>query len=174
MQISSEAVARQLRVNRGAVIQAVAPNSAAAKAGLLPTRRALSGIVAGDTIVRIDSKPVAKPGMTYSCCAQSPDHFPLCAAGGQSDTMAVSCGYCAGDLALALDDYKVGDTVMLKVQRGAGDPQVLLSQRLPFLLNITVHELTPRCLWPSITDCPCLLGHYLLLLSLLHLLMPYT
>lgn len=63
MQVASEAVARQLRVNRGAVIQAVAPNSAAAKAGLLPTRRALSGIVAGDVIVRIDNKTVAKPGM---------------------------------------------------------------------------------------------------------------
>ena len=62
MQIASEAVARQLRVNRGAVIQAVAPNSAAAKAGLLPTRRALSGIMAGDVIVKIDSRPVAKPG----------------------------------------------------------------------------------------------------------------
>lgn len=75
MQISSEAVARQLRVNRGAVVQAVAPNSAAAKAGLLPTRRALSGIVAGDTIVRIDSKPVAKPGKLYTRCAHS--HHPL-------------------------------------------------------------------------------------------------
>ena len=71
MQVSSEAVARQLRVNRGAVIQAVAPNSAAAKAGLLPTRRALSGIVAGDTIVRIDSKPVAKPGKSHRCHAKS-------------------------------------------------------------------------------------------------------
>ena len=62
-------------MNRGAVVQAVAPNSAAAKAGLLPTRRALSGIVAGDTIVRIDSKPVAKPGKLYTCCAHS--HHPL-------------------------------------------------------------------------------------------------
>lgn len=62
MQVASEAVARQLRVNRGAVIQAVTPNSAAAKAGLLPTRRALSGIVTGDVIVQIDSKPVVKPG----------------------------------------------------------------------------------------------------------------
>ncbi len=55
-------MARQLRVTRGAVIQAVTSNSAAAKAGLLPTRRALSGIVAGDVIVKIDSRPVAKPG----------------------------------------------------------------------------------------------------------------
>ena len=32
-------------------------------------------------------------------------------------------GNCAGDLALALDDYRIGDTVALKVQRGAGDAQ---------------------------------------------------
>ena len=30
---------------------------------------------------------------------------------------------CAGDLALALDGYSIGDTVALKVQRGAGDAQ---------------------------------------------------
>ena len=79
MQISSEAVARQLRVNRGAVVQTVAPNSAAAKAGLLPTRRALSGIVAGDTIVRIDSKPVAKPGKPSItvCIAKITSHCAL-------------------------------------------------------------------------------------------------
>ena len=45
-----------------------------------------------------------------------------------------------GDLALALDDYKVGDTVMLKVQRGAGDPQVCPSPCHGFLLYITVHD----------------------------------
>ena len=89
MQISSEAVARQLRVNRGAVIQAVAPNSAAAKAGLLPTRRALSGIVAGDTIVRIDSKPVAKPGKPYHRRADSQDPFPWCIASGQVGKLSV-------------------------------------------------------------------------------------
>lgn len=55
-------MAKQLRVDRGAVIQAVAPNSAAAKAGLLPTRRALSGIVAGDVITAIDGRAVTKPG----------------------------------------------------------------------------------------------------------------
>ena len=94
MQISSEAVARQLRVNRGAVVQAVAPNSAAAKAGLLPTRRALSGIVAGDTIVRIDSKPVAKPGKLYSRCVQSQPCLPLRIAGGQIGKLrfASTCG----------------------------------------------------------------------------------
>ncbi|KAK9908391.1 hypothetical protein WJX75_007197 [Coccomyxa subellipsoidea] len=62
VQLASEAVARQLKVTRGAMVQAVAPNSAAAKAGLLPTRRALSGIVAGDVIIGLDSRPVTKPG----------------------------------------------------------------------------------------------------------------
>ena len=62
LQVANEAVARQLRVTRGAMVQAVAPNSAAAKAGLLPTRRALSGIVAGDVITAVDSRPVNKPG----------------------------------------------------------------------------------------------------------------
>jgi S1-C subfamily serine protease len=61
-QVASEAVAKQLRVNRGAVIQAIAPDSAAARAGLLPTRRALSGIVAGDVITAIDGRHVTKPG----------------------------------------------------------------------------------------------------------------
>lgn len=31
----------------------------------------------------------------------------------------------AGDLALALDDFRVGDNVTLTVQRGAGDAQVI-------------------------------------------------
>lgn len=60
--MASEAVARQLRVTRGAMVQAVAPNSAAAAAGLLPTRRALSGIIAGDVITAIDQRPVTKAG----------------------------------------------------------------------------------------------------------------
>ncbi len=35
-----------------------------------------------------------------------------------------ACGpACSGDLAMALDEYKVGDKVTLSVQRGAGDAQ---------------------------------------------------
>ena len=68
-QLASEAVARQLKVTRGAMVQAVAPNSAAAKAGLLPTRRALSGIVAGDVIIGLDSRPVTKPGAPVKAIA---------------------------------------------------------------------------------------------------------
>lgn len=69
-QLASEAVARQLKVTRGAMVQAVAPNSAAAKAGLLPTRRALSGIVAGDVITGLDSRPVTKPGAPVQAIAR--------------------------------------------------------------------------------------------------------
>lgn len=76
--MASEAVARQLRVNRGAVVQAVAPNSAAAKAGLLPTRRALSGIVAGDVIIALDRRPVTKPGtMSGDAVVQSRRRYEL-------------------------------------------------------------------------------------------------
>lgn len=58
MQVASEAVAKKLRVQAGALLQGVAPDGAAAKAGLLPTRRALGGVVAGDVITAVDGKPV--------------------------------------------------------------------------------------------------------------------
>jgi len=38
-QIATDQMARALKVNQGALVQAVAPNSAAAKAGLQATRR---------------------------------------------------------------------------------------------------------------------------------------
>ncbi|CAL8469139.1 g8680 [Coccomyxa elongata] len=101
IQVANEAVARQLKVTRGAMVQTLAPNSAAAKAGLLPTRRALSGIVAGDVITAVDSRPVTKPG----------------------------------DLALALDDYSVGDKIVLTVQRGVGDSQGPQELQLPLELE---------------------------------------
>ena len=73
-------VARQLRVNRGAVVQAVAPNSAAARAGLLPTRRALSGIVAGDVIVALNKRPISKPGArpSHGCRSVTPQTDLAC------------------------------------------------------------------------------------------------
>lgn len=49
VQVAPENVMRALKVNKGALVQTVDPNSAAAKAGLLPTRRGLSGIVPGGT-----------------------------------------------------------------------------------------------------------------------------
>ncbi len=46
-QVAPDNIARALKVTKGALIQTVDPNSAAAKAGLLATRRGLSGIVPG-------------------------------------------------------------------------------------------------------------------------------
>ena len=77
MQLASEAVARQLKVTRGAMVHAVAPNSAAAKAGLLPTRRALSGIVAGDVITALESRPVTKPGAPVQAVVLGLTSLPL-------------------------------------------------------------------------------------------------
>lgn len=47
LQLSTDQVARALRVSSGALVQSVGPNSAAVKAGLLPTRRGLTGIITG-------------------------------------------------------------------------------------------------------------------------------
>lgn len=47
VQIASIAVAARLKVQSGALVQAVLAGSAAEKAGLLATRRGLSGIIAG-------------------------------------------------------------------------------------------------------------------------------
>jgi S1-C subfamily serine protease len=59
--LAPESIASQLRVKGGALVQAVPPGSAAAAAGLLPTRRGLGGIVTGDVIVGIDDDPVRSP-----------------------------------------------------------------------------------------------------------------
>lgn len=60
VQVASDQVAQALKVRQGAMIQAVPPNSAAAKAGLLPTRRGLAGITPGDVIVKVDQRVIAK------------------------------------------------------------------------------------------------------------------
>lgn len=54
LQLSTDQVARALRVSTGAMVQSVTPGSAAAKAGLLGTRRGLTGIVAGDNVMCIN------------------------------------------------------------------------------------------------------------------------
>lgn len=57
--IAPDLVASQLNVGNGALILQVAANSAAAKAGLLPTSRGFAGkIVLGDVIKEIDGKPI--------------------------------------------------------------------------------------------------------------------
>jgi len=52
-QVASAAVAARLSVTRGALVQSVVPNGTAAKAGMLPTRRGLSGIITGDVIIGV-------------------------------------------------------------------------------------------------------------------------
>jgi len=56
-------VGKQLGVKaQGVLVQAVAGGSAAAAAGLLPTRRGLGGIVAGDVIIAADGAQVVGEG----------------------------------------------------------------------------------------------------------------
>jgi S1-C subfamily serine protease len=62
VQVASEAVAQKLQVGRGALVQALVADGAGARAGLLATRRGLSGIVAGDVIVGIDGERVGSSG----------------------------------------------------------------------------------------------------------------
>ncbi|GIL44029.1 hypothetical protein Vafri_1601 [Volvox africanus] len=61
-QIASDSVAQRLKVGRGALIQTVTPGGAADKAGLLPTRRGLSGIILGDVIQMVNGRPVNSGG----------------------------------------------------------------------------------------------------------------
>ena len=59
--LAPESIASQLRVKGGALVQAVIPDSAASKAGLLATRRGFGGIVTGDVVVGLDDDPVRSP-----------------------------------------------------------------------------------------------------------------
>ena len=68
LQLSTDQVARALRVSSGALVQSVGPNSAAAKAGLLPTRRGLTGIVTGLTTVTWPQLSISVHGNLLSCC----------------------------------------------------------------------------------------------------------
>ncbi|GIL87505.1 hypothetical protein Vretifemale_15471 [Volvox reticuliferus] len=61
-QIASDSVAQRLKVSKGALIQMVTPGGAADKAGLLPTRRGLSGIILGDVIQAVNGRPVNSGG----------------------------------------------------------------------------------------------------------------
>eukprot|EP00877_Chromochloris_zofingiensis_P014803 jgi/Chrzof1/9577/Cz04g08050.t1 len=62
VQVASDQVAQNLRITRGALLQSVLPNGAAAKAGLLPIRRGLTGIVPGDVILTVDGRLVQNSG----------------------------------------------------------------------------------------------------------------
>lgn len=60
---ASDSIARSLHAapGEGALIQALDGRSGAAKAGLMATRRGLSGIVAGDVITSVGGKRVKYP-----------------------------------------------------------------------------------------------------------------
>jgi S1-C subfamily serine protease len=59
VQLAEDQLAQRLGVRRGALIIKVVPDSAAAEAGLQPTRRDRSGrIRLGDVIVALDGKPL--------------------------------------------------------------------------------------------------------------------
>jgi S1-C subfamily serine protease len=55
---AADPLARAMRVPEGVMIQAAAVGGGAAVAGLLPMRRGLGGVVAGDVIVGLGSRPV--------------------------------------------------------------------------------------------------------------------
>ena len=59
IQPAPDPVARAFKVSEGVLIQAIDPGSPAAAAGLLPTRRGLGGVVAGDVIVALNGRAVA-------------------------------------------------------------------------------------------------------------------
>eukprot|EP00241_Pyramimonas_parkeae_P002477 CAMPEP_0114227992 /NCGR_PEP_ID=MMETSP0058-20121206/2096_1 /TAXON_ID=36894 /ORGANISM="Pyramimonas parkeae, CCMP726" /LENGTH=441 /DNA_ID=CAMNT_0001338891 /DNA_START=75 /DNA_END=1400 /DNA_ORIENTATION=+ len=58
LQVADEKVAGSFQVKNGVLVQGIIPNSAAAKAGLLATRRGISGVVLGDIILSINDKKV--------------------------------------------------------------------------------------------------------------------
>eukprot|EP00850_Spirogloea_muscicola_P005441 SM000025S08336 [mRNA] locus=s25:148629:152711:+ [translate_table: standard] len=59
VQFATDPVARQLSIQQGALVLSVPEGSAAAKAGLVPTRRGLAGnIVLGDILVGVDDTPI--------------------------------------------------------------------------------------------------------------------
>ncbi|KAK9820954.1 hypothetical protein WJX81_005978 [Elliptochloris bilobata] len=62
IQVANGAVARTLKVPRGAMVQSVAPGGAGERAGLLPPRRSFGGVLPGDVVTAVDRTVVAKPG----------------------------------------------------------------------------------------------------------------
>ena len=69
-QVAKEAVARTLKIPSGAMVQSVAAGGAGERAGLLPPRRSLGGILPGDVVTAVGGTGVAKPGAPTAvpCC----------------------------------------------------------------------------------------------------------
>lgn len=57
-------------MRQGALLSAVAGGSAAAAAGLLPTRRGLAGVLAGDVVIAIGGKAVLNGGDLFNALEQ--------------------------------------------------------------------------------------------------------
>jgi S1-C subfamily serine protease len=70
IQVASDSIAAKLKVRQGALLSAVTAGSAAAAAGLLPTRRGLTGVLAGDVITALDGKQVLNGGGLFNALEQ--------------------------------------------------------------------------------------------------------
>lgn len=70
LQVASDSIAAKLKVRQGALLSGVAAGSAAAAAGLLPTRRGLGGVLAGDVITALDGKQVLNGGDLFNALEQ--------------------------------------------------------------------------------------------------------
>jgi S1-C subfamily serine protease len=70
VQVASDSIAAKLKVRQGALLSAVTAGSAAAAAGLLPTRRGLAGVLAGDVITALDGKHVLNGGGLFNALEQ--------------------------------------------------------------------------------------------------------
>lgn len=73
VQVASDQVAAALKVKKGALVQSVPAGSTAAKAGLLPTRRGLTGVVIGGFSDHVpvteayESLPIKHSRQSYTC-----------------------------------------------------------------------------------------------------------
>ena len=63
--MASEQISAALQVGKGALVQAVDPNSSAAKAGLQGTRRTLTGISSGEIL-----QSIARVSYLHHICSQ--------------------------------------------------------------------------------------------------------
>lgn len=70
VQVASDSIAAKLKVRQGALLSGVAGGSAAASAGLLPTRRGLAGVLTGDVITALDGQTVLNGGDLFNALEQ--------------------------------------------------------------------------------------------------------
>lgn len=68
--VAGDATAQKLSAPRGAMVQAAAADSAGGRAGLLPIRRGLAGLIAGDVITAVNDTPVTGSGDLFNVLDQ--------------------------------------------------------------------------------------------------------